>query len=730
MKIAVVEKTKSHTNYSQILELEDFDRFQLLDNPSIKKPKVADITLNKEELEPYDYVILVGAEPCKFVAKIGSVVKYQGHLVDDKWLPLTNPGMLKFKPEGQQAFDSAVSKIKTYLSGSDVVYKDSELNIQGIESEEEALEYIKGMVELAKVGQLPVFGLDTETSALYARDGYLLGVSLTHQEKQGVYINSDCISDTWILWFLELLKYSTPIFHNAKFDLHFFKYHLGIEIENFHDTMLLHYLLDEQPGTHGLKELAIKFTKYGDYDRELDDFKRDYCKKNRIKLADFTYDLIPFDIMYKYAGKDTAVTWDIFHKFYPVVKGSKKLNRVYTELLIPGTKFLQQVEDNGVPFDIERLEQAKINLNNRILETTEKLYKCQEVKTFEARHNKKLNVNSVIQVRELLFDIGGYPIPNKRTDTGAISVDAEVLQDMSSFGEIPKLILEIKKAIKIKSTYIDKVLLWLDRDNRLRTNFNLTTTTSGRLSSSGKLNLQQLPRDDKTVKRCIKARPGHVIISQDLQTAEMYIVAAITGDPVLQQIFINKEDYHSKMAVLKFNLPYTWQEVKEHHTDLRQDAKTVSFEILYKLNLNEPALKKFKVLKRWLLSQKEFIEQNGYVYQFFGRKRRLPNVFSKDSQVQAHEVRSGINSLVQGPASDVNLLAGIDLQRHIKEHRMKSKIFALVHDSLIAEVPLDEVEEYKRLAALYTQKDRGLTINKDTPIGLDVGEGEDYAEAG
>jgi len=115
--------------------------------------------------------------------------------------------------------------------------------------------------------------------------------------------------------------------------------------------------------------------------------------------------------------------------------------------------------------------------------------------------------------------------------------------------------------------------------------FHLHTTTSGRLSSSGKLNMQQLPRENKAPKRCIKARSGWQIVSGDLGTAEMYIVSVLSGDNVLQDIFRNGEDYHSMMAKYKFNLPYTDKEIKEHHSDLRQAAKTVSFEILYKIDI-------------------------------------------------------------------------------------------------------------------------------------------------
>ena len=107
--------------------------------------------------------------------------------------------------------------------------------------------------------------------------------------------------------------------------------------------------------------------------------------------------------------------------------------------------------------------------------------------------------------------------------TGAQSTDAEVLEELSRQSHIPKLILEIRQKSKIKNTYLDKILPQLDLDSRLRTGFNLHGTTSGRLSSSGKLNMQQLPRDNPIVKGCIKAAPGNKIVAMDLTCAEVYV---------------------------------------------------------------------------------------------------------------------------------------------------------------------------------------------------------------
>lgn len=136
--------------------------------------------------------------------------------------------------------------------------------------------------------------------------------------------------------------------------------------------------------------------------------------------------------------------------------------------------------------------------------------------------------------------------------------------------------------------------------------------------------------------------------------------------------------------------------------------------------------KQFKGLKKWIDENKKSIAKNGFVYSFFGRKRRLPNVLSSDRGIQGHAIRSGLNFLVQSPASDINLLAGIDLNNYIKKSGLKSRIFALVHDSILAEVPENEVDIYSQKIVEFIQKDRGLSI-KDCPIGCDLEIGDDYS---
>ena len=134
----------------------------------------------------------------------------------------------------------------------------------------------------------------------------------------------------------------------------------------------------------------------------------------------------------------------------------------------------------------------------------------------------------------------------------------------------------------------------------------------------------------------------------------------------------------------------------------------------------------FKGLAAWLTSNQKAIAKNGFIYSFFGRKRRLPNVFSSDGGIASHTIRSGINFLVQSNASDINLMGAIDMQKWIEKTGSKARIFALVHDSILAEVPDNEIESYCNALCDFIQKDRGISI-PGTPIGCDFEIGDDYS---
>ena len=747
MKVALIESKPSRNKFFELFNNKfEFDSYVLCSNPQVKKvlKRDVDIQFNPDD---YDWVILVGSEPLKYYTKINSITEYTGRVVEDKFLPVINPAMLAFKPEAKKSWEESRDNIIAYIAGDLKQEKLGSDDIFGITDTDELNKFLQDAID----HENEFIALDSETTGLYPRDAYMLGISLSYKRNHGAYISTDCIDETSEKLLQELFNKKRVVFHNSKFDIAFFRYHFGFKFPNFDDTMLMHYTLNENPGTHGLKQLALKFTPYGDYEKPMYDWIEAYRKRNGLLKNDFTWDMIPFDIMQEYAAYDAVCTYLIYEEFLPYMQKNKKLGNVYYNILLPATEFLLDVESNGVPFDRERLVKSSVLMQEEIDEAVSKLYEYTEVKLFEKAQGKDFNPNSTMQLRSLLFDYIGLKPTGKKTGTGADSTDAEVLGKLAEEHPVPQLILDIRQKVKIKSTYLDKIIPALDRDERLRTGFNLHGTTSGRLSSSGKMNMQQIPRDNPIVKGCIKAKPGKKIVAMDLTTAEVYCAAILAGDMALQKVFQDGGNFHSNIAKLVFNLDCDVDDVAKYYSTERQMAKAVTFGIMYgagpkKISeqvtkdsgtyfstsqakeVIEDYFKQFHKLKKWLDDCKKLIEKQTYIYSFFGRKRRLPNVRSTDKAIAAHEVRSGINSLVQSVASDVNLLGAVDAHKEICErgYEKNMKIFALVHDSILAEVDDDYVQEYSDILLRNVQKDRGLSI-PGCPIGCDFDVDEDYS---
>ena len=741
-KVAIIEKTQSSTNYDKYFDFEH-DRFALCSDSSKQKILKRDVDI-EIDIDSYEWLILVGSEPFKHFTKKTSITEYNGKVIEDRFLALINPAMIKFRPEAKKSFEEAVESITGYVSGDLVQKSLGQDRCWGIQDSEELHKYLQEAIDHPN----DFIGLDSETSALYCRDGFMLGFSMSYKREHGVYVDCECIDEKAEKMMQELFDKKRVVFHNSKFDLQWFEYHFNFEFPHFEDTMLMHYMFDENPGTHGLKTLAIKHTDYGDYEAELDNWIKDYLKRTGILKASFSYDLVPFEVMKNYAAMDAIVTFLLFEKFEKAILKNEKLYWVYKNLLIEGVRFLKDVEGNGVPFDKTRLEFGQKRMGEDIDNAVQALQSFPEVKAFIAAKGG-FNPNSTLQLRSLLFDYIGLAPTGKKTGTGADSTDAEVLGILAEEHEVPKHILEIRQKVKIKNTYLDKIIPNLDRDGRLRTGFNLHGTTSGRLSSSGKLNMQQIPRDNPTVKGCIKAKSGHKIVAMDLTTAEVYCAAVLANDKGLMKVFADGGNFHSTIAKQVFRLPCEVDQVAELFGDKRQQAKAVTFGIMYGAGpkkISEQVTKDsgsefsmqeaqyvikdyfeaFPNLRRWLNDMQKFIQANGFIYSHFGRKRRLPNVFSQDKGIAAHEVRSGVNALVQSVSSDINLLGGIDMQKYIRKTGMKAKIFALVHDSILAEVPEDEIELYSEKLRECIQKDRGLSI-PGAPIGCDFDVADDYS---
>lgn len=733
MKIAVVEKTLSARDpYREYFPFE-YERLALTTNKSTKILK-KDISLPNNFADEYDYVILIGKEPSKFIAKVSNVTKMCGTLIEDKFIPILNPLSVKFNPGLEDTINMGLKKLRGHIDGT---YVENLGKYHGIEDRQTALDYLS-QVNNRSTKYVVV---DIETSALHPREGYILGLAMTDRVGEGYYISSNCIDETIEELLQTIFNKKTVIFHNSKFDMKWLQYHFHFKFPDWEDTMLQHYLLNENEA-HDLKTLAMKYTSMGDYDKELDDYKRNYCKQNKIRLSDFSYEFIPFEIMREYAGADADATLRLYKKFNPIIKAH--FASLYEDIIQEGTEFLLEMEEIGIPFSKKALQEANVEFSNRIIELKTRLREFPEVLQTEKDLDVEFNPNSTAHLRHLFFKLLKLK-SKKKTPTGALSTDKEVLEALSKQHPIPKIISEIRGIVKMHSTYVIKIIEGLDRDNRIRTGFHLHTVTSGRLSSSGKLNAQQFPRDDKTVKKCIRpADDDYVIFSQDLTTAEMYYAAALSGDEELCNVFRTGEDFHSMIAKIAFGSPYPASEIKEKQPKLRNASKAIAFGILYGAGPAKVAsaagisveeardiikqyFDRFSRIKEWIEETKSTIKLNGCIYSAFGRKRRVPEVFSVSQEDQGHAVRSAMNFIVQSVASDINLLGAVDAHKEIKRRGLRANIFALVHDSIIGEVHKDDLDEIKTLLRDSIQKDRGIGI-PGCPIGVDFEYGPSYGE--
>ena len=701
-----------------------------------------DLDLDMSELEGYKILCPIGADALKYVAGMTGIQKYNGVFIEKKYLPIMHPNITVIKPQMEDEIQRAFSQIPKLLAGEDL--QQHEKDYCFIET---AVQFAKYKQELEDATTLVV---DIETTSVSPHTGVILGIAVSTRPHQGLYVSIDIVLANK-QWFYDLFYNRKCIFHNSKFDTNYMETELGFEFPDYEDTMLLHYCLEEAVGTHGLKPLALRFTDLGDYERELDDYKKAWARKNKVKLADFNYGMLPSDILAPYACKDGDATFQLYMKFKPLVDKSEEFSSLYKDILMPATHAMKRLEKNGGPIDIDQVTYLTEQYTIDMEECLEEIMMSDAVKRFERTQEKDFNPNSTYHLRELFFNILNMKV-TKKTETGAPSTDKEVLANMGH--PLADAILDLREKTKLAGTYISNIRNGVDKDGRLRSGFNIHGTTSGRLSSSGNLNYQNIPRDNKDIKKLFKARPGYKIIQCDLGTAEVYYAAMLSGDQFLQKAFIDKLDFHSYVAKQMFNLPEEVNQVKKLHPNERQYAKAITFGIMYQAGpakiaetvnkdakageeISVPQSKQFinkyfseaKALKKFIDGSNRQIENHAFIYSFFGRKRRLPEAKSPNPGVSKHAIRSGVNFLVQSVASDINILGVIDLVKWIEHNNYLEDIkpFTVVHDSIVSEVREDLVDTYIENARRCIQTDRGLSI-PDCPIKVDFEIGPSWGE--
>lgn len=349
----------------------------------------------------------------------------------------------------------------------------------------------------------------------------------------------------------------------------------------------------------------------------------------------------------------------------------------------------------------------------------------------------EFNINSPKQLGEVLFDELMLPA-GKKTKTGW-STNADILEKLIGKHPIIGDILEYRMLTKLKSTYADGLLKVISADGRIHTNFRMTVTATGRLSST-EPNLQNIPVRRELgaqIRRMFVAAPGCVLVDADYSQIELRLLAHISGDETMQNAFKSGEDIHAVTASQVFGLP-----LSEVTPAQRSSAKAVNFGIVYGISAFSLAqdikvspaearayidayMQKYHGVREYMDRVIAEAKERGYVETLFGRRRPVPELKASNFNTRSFGERVARNMPIQGTAADIIKLAMVNVRRRLRAEGLEARLILQVHDELIAECPEREAE---RVAALLEEEmERAVTLS--VPLTAEAHSGHSWAEA-
>ena len=394
-------------------------------------------------------------------------------------------------------------------------------------------------------------------------------------------------------------------------------------------------------------------------------------------------------------------------------------------------KILAKMELAGISLDTDWLSRESVDLENDLRELEQKIFELS---------GEEFNMNSPKQLGEILFEKLKLDPKAKKTKTGQYSTSEEVLQKLAYKHEIIQHILKYRTYQKLKSTYVDALPSEIEpKDNRVHTTFSQTTAATGRLSSLNP-NLQNIPirtARGQQIRGAFVAEEGKKIISADYSQIELRLIAELSGEDNMIKAFQNGEDIHASTASKLFKIPLDQVDKTQ-----RSQAKTVNFGIIYgqgafalaeQTGLSRTEAKQmidsyyenYPKLKIFMTEQVEKARKNGFVETILGRKRHLKDINSNNFVVRGHAERNAVNAPIQGSAADIIKVAMINIDKALSEGGFKTKMLLQVHDELLFEVPVEEIEPIK---ALIKEKMESAMKTK-VPLIVEVGVGNNWLEA-
>lgn len=513
------------------------------------------------------------------------------------------------------------------------------------------------------------------------------------------------------IFFSDLVK----IGHNVKFDARSIsKYYGEVPPGLYADTMLLQHLVNENMMSYSLEQLIMQ--NYGKHDA--------YYKDG--KLGKFITS-VPFSKAAQYVHLDARWTWMLYERLWNKIKTDTTLfNAFYQDAEV--LRVLMVMENEGIPVDHRNMQRLGKELDIEMRDILLSLYEYTPA---------GFNPDSTKHKQNFLFNKkrqGGLGLkPYKLTKGGAPSVDEESLRFLEREHPAIGLLIKWSETQKLKSTYVDGLLPKLYQ-SKLHPSFHLHRTATGRLSSSDP-NLQNIPRDSN-VRSLFVAPEGRILLVADYDQIELRIMAMYSQDKALLNVFNTGIDIHTGAAALLFG-----KRVEDVTPEERQIGKGVNFLTAYGGGAGKLArttgitfdqaqetikeyYRQFSGLYDWKQEIIAIGRRMGYVTTWSGRRRRLPDLLSSDSEARSRAERQAVNAVVQGSAADLCKGAMINIHNTLASKDVRMMV--QVHDELVASVPEDHLDE---IIEPFLEAMGNGTVIQGVPLMVSYHHAYNWAEA-
>ena len=547
----------------------------------------------------------------------------------------------------------------------------------------------------------------------------MLGIALAYSENDIYFIHKN-IEITQEFLVKELADLISSIQHDTSEDRQLigfllkndYCYYAPLNSRGLFDVQLAAYLLNPLKNDYKMDDIA---NEYLDFSMPL--------KENLLGKKSFSqvYEQQP-EMIEKYAALQVFTGWKAAQILEKRMKEEDMLSLFY-EIEMPLTLVLWELEKNGIKVKPDELKSYGDALVGRIQELEARILQDAGV---------VFNINSPKQLGEILFEKMGIP-GGKKTKTG-YSTGVEVLEKLAAEYPIAADVLEYRGLAKLKSTYADGLAVYIKEDNRIHSSFNQTIAATGRISST-EPNLQNIPvrmELGRLIRKVFVPKEGYVFVDADYSQIELRILAHMSGDEQLIEAYRSSEDIHRITASKVFHTPF------EEVTSLqRRNAKAVNFGIVYGISsfglsqdlsitrkeaasYIEEYFKTYPGIKKFLDQCVSDAKEKGYSVTLFGRKRPMPELKSSNFMQRSFGERVAMNAPIQGTAADIMKIAMINVYEELKKQNLKSKLVLQVHDELLIEASLDELEVVKDI--LENQMKNAAQLLVSLEVDLHVGE--------